>query len=419
MSKNRVLAILILLLPVVGCASFGMKKPKVPILYADDRNNIPADIPSQFLDRYYFLVTGREPGEFHKLITDKERKDFIAKFWTDRDTNPTTPENEYKQEKDQLIDNISAEIFFDEVDTLGLLFSTNGGFRGDMARVYLLHGDPNLTGILKGNTFVNLMLWIYLDENNGNIRYAFLFYKQTNSIGTFSLFPQDLYKMDSCGAINEISVFKDYSYVGVSNRACSPSMEGVVFELQNATSSGLLNGYYFVWALFNFSQNGSILQGEALRPPKPASEVAKSSIASVAGEAPKLTGMAGTDYILASCKYCNSLIPAQLHLGKELWLSIRQGDVDWQVSGSQVEVGLKTRVIMENTETRAVLVFEKQTTNKNSKDLIVSSASNQIAVVLVTADEVNQIPAGSYRVNVYVKNIMTKKYNAWLAEFKK
>src|SRR3989344_1825168 len=221
-----------------GCASSGMKKPT--LVYVDRHNNIPSDISSQFLYRYERFISGKEKRAFKKLQTDEDRQVFIDKFWAERDPNPATPENEEKERIDGLIDQIDSEPFFSGSGLSGLTFRSNGGFRGDMAWVYLLHGEPNAMDMLSGNRFVDLMLWVYLDESNGRVLYAFLFY-QKGGFGEYHLFSQESYRMDFCGAINEISKFKQYSLE--MGRQC-PEAEAVLREIFYANGkAGLINGY--------------------------------------------------------------------------------------------------------------------------------------------------------------------------------
>ncbi|MEK7121157.1 MAG: GWxTD domain-containing protein, partial [Patescibacteria group bacterium] len=341
MRKSRAfIFVLVVLLPfMAGCASSGMKKPTV---FVDKPNSIPADIPSQFLNRYEHFVTGKERKEFKKLLTDEERQVFIDKFWAARDPDPTTPENEYKQEIDERIDDIADERFFGTPGTTGLLFRSNGGFRGDMARVYLLHGEPDALDILEGHSFVPLMLWIYGDSGSNRILYAFLFY-QKSALGSYRMFSQDSYQMDWCGAIYEVASTRTYTYTRPGGgQGCSDDIYQVYNEiLRSSGKGGILDGYVFAWALFNFSTGLDSKQGKALEPPKPASEIAKQSKSRVIGEAPELVGTAGTDYILASCEKCNSMIPGELQLDKEFTLSVRRGDMDWQIVDGQAKSVLK------------------------------------------------------------------------------
>lgn len=418
-NKTFVLVITLPLIFTVGCASVGNKKPKI---FVDKLNSIPADIPSQFLDRYYFLID-KERKEFKKFMTDEEQQVFIDKFWLERDSDPSTPENEYKQEIDERIDNIVNKLFLSTSGVFGLSFKANGGFRGNMAKVYLLHGEPDVMDTIEGNSFVPLMLWVYFNPENGSILYAFLFY-QKGGLGSFSLFPQDTYKLDPCGAVNEIKTIRNHTYFGSGNQACPFDVEDVFRELQTANSKGgILDGYIFAWSLFNFSQGGSISQGLALQAPKSASEIAKRSKARVTGEVSELIGTVGIDYILASCENCNSFIPAELQLEKEFVFSVRRSDIDWRAVGDEIKVELKIRIILEDIADQTLLIFEKKVLFKDKKDLIISDPLGRVAIPFLTVDEVAQIPVGTYQVSVYVKNItsglMTKKYNTWSKEITK
>lgn len=416
-SKMLVLVFVILSPFMVGCASGGIKKPTV---FVDKLNMIPADIPSQFPNRYEQFISDKEQKEFKKFLTDEDRQVFIDKFWFEHDPDPSTSENERKQEIDERIDNIANEIFFGIPGIAGLLFRSNGGFRGDMAKVYLLHGEPDAMDILEGNSFVPLMLWVYFNPENGGILYAFLFY-QRNSMGTFLLFYQDAYKLDSCGAVNEIMAHKEYSYFGGGNQACPPNVEEIFRRLQMSSGKGgILDGYIFAWALFNFSQDSSLTQGAALEPPKPASEIAKQSKARVTGEASKLVGTAGTDYILASCESCNSMIPTELSLGERFIISGPWKNFDWMVKEDYLELLLKYRIILQNQNENKPIVFEGMA----KMGVINSLDSNKYPEATVFVDlldlaQIAAIPSGTYHVSVYVKNMMTKKYNAWSKEFTK
>ncbi len=423
-SKALAIALVALSLFAVGCASGGMKKPTV---FIDKPNSIPADIPSQFDSRYERFISDKEMETFHKLQTDEERQAFQDKFWAERDTDPTTPDNEYKEEIDGRIDDIASELFFGTSGTVGLLFSSHGGFRGDMAQVYLLYGEPDAMDVLDGHSFVPLMLWIYGNPENSDNLYAFLFYQKGGS-GTYSIFWQDSYQMDQCGAIYEVATPRTYHYIGGGMRSCPEDLYQIYEEIRSTSGKGgIIDGHIFARALFNFSNDSSLKLGEALQPPKPVSEVARQSKARVTGEAPKLIGTAGPDYIFASCESCNSMIPGELQIGKEFILVVRRGDIDWRVVGEQTEIELKVRIILENTVGRAPLIFEKKVsfqliegTIADGKHMIASAPKFQVFIPLLTTDEVAQIPAGTYQVSVYIKNVtpglMTKKYNALYKE---
>lgn len=413
-SKALTLALIVPLMFVVSCASAGMKKPTV---FVDQYNNVPADIPSQFLARYERFVNGKESKEFKKLLTDEERQVFIDKFWAERDTDPATPENEEKQRIDKLIDDIADERFLSTPGVFGLSFRTNGGFRGDMAQVYLLHGEPDAMDSIEGSRFVNLMLWVYADEQNGDILYAFLFYEKGGGTGAYSLFSQDSYKLDPCGAINQIRTFGQFS--GRMGE-CAPDTEDIFRELQNATGKGgILDGYIFAWSLFNFSQDGSITQGAALDAPKPASELAKESRARVTGEAPERVGKAGTDFILSSCAGCNSLIPAEFSAGERFTVFGPWKNFDWTVNGEYLELSLKYRIVLQEPGAGKPIVLEGLAAMRVKKSSLDEKPEATLVVDLLDPAQVAAIPVGTYRVSVYVKNPMTGKYNAWVEEFER
>jgi len=399
---------------IIGCASTETKKP---IIFVDKPNSIPADIPSQFLNRYYVLID-KEDKEFKKLLTDEERQEFIDKFWLERDPDPSTSENEYKNEIDERINDIADEVFFSTHGTTGLLFRSNGGFRGDMAKVYLLHGEPDVMDTLEGNSFVPMMLWIYGNPNNGSILYAFLFYQKSFS-GSYRLFSQDSYRMDSCGAINEVAVFRSFGYAGgMQAQACPDELTRVYYDIYNSSGKGgVIDGYVFAWALFNFSQGSSSLQGKALQPPKPASEIAKQSNARITGEAPKLVGTSGADYILASCGNCNSIIPAELSLGERFTISASWKNFDWMARGEQLELSIKYRIIFEGHNRSKPIVLEDVVVMDMKKRSLDEYSEMIVVVDLVKPEQVAAIPSGTYQVSVYIKNTLTSKYNAWDKEF--
>ena len=45
-----------------------------------------------------YIITNEERAAFKKLTTDDERESFIENFWERRNPNPSSPENEFKEE---------------------------------------------------------------------------------------------------------------------------------------------------------------------------------------------------------------------------------------------------------------------------------------------------------------------------------
>lgn len=79
-----------------------------------------------------YIVTDQERVAFQKLTTDDERESFIETFWERRNPNPTSPENEYKEEYYQRI-NYANEHFGSRIR----------GWKTDRGRIYIMNGPPD------------------------------------------------------------------------------------------------------------------------------------------------------------------------------------------------------------------------------------------------------------------------------------
>ena len=399
---------------------------------------IPPDMPQYFLKRYEQFIPGkvakpiekinkrlkdlekskkRSEAEVNSLLA--ERQQLIDKFWSERD---------FKQIVDERIEDIQQEIFFQSQETPGLLFGANGGFRGDMAQVYLLHGspgDPDLGFISIRNsdsTFNDLMLWLYMDKEGENIRFAFLFYRKGLGGGSFELLSQDSFMMDPCGAVNEIMRSHTYAY-----RGCTDEIYNALRQLELGTAVDGTPGYYYAWALFNFSQDPGLRQGKALQPPSPVSELLKRSTARVIGEPAPLTAEEKVSrFVFSDCDSCNSMIPAELNKD-ELTVSIVRKNLDWAIVGDEIKTELKIRIIIESLDDKksGPIVVEIKFTHVVAKKLLTDNPEGKLVLYLLPS--LASLPAGNYTVNIYIKNVLTNnagenvsnKYAAWLENFVK
>ncbi len=361
-----------------------------------------------------------------------EIEPMIADFWANYypDPDPATPENERKQLIDERINNIAQEIFFSSPETPSLLFGHNGGFRGDMAWVYLLHGSPgeeNIPGfrsVMSENAmFTDLMLWLYMDQENQNIRFAFLFYQK--GVGVYQLFPQDNYKMDICGAVNEIMKFRSMGY-----RGCTDEINVAFQQLQGESASDGTPGYLYSWALTNFSSNPEILQRRALDPPPSVSEIAKKSNSRVVGEPALLSNEEKSSRFILSGY--NSMIPAEFNKDSFI-ISIARKNLDWAIVESdppsptatdgqgKIKTELKIRLIIESLDDRKFKpgIIETQFTKVIARSSLMDNPNGKIVIPLLP--EFSSLPPGNYVVNIYIKNILTNdsgsyvsnKYAAW------
>ncbi len=98
-------------------------------LYNLERKLKPED--ASFLSKVQYIITGDERKIFLEL-PDSERAAFQEEFWKRRDPDPDTPENEFKTE------------YFQRVDQAGAMFRGEGrpGWLTDRGRIFILFGPP-------------------------------------------------------------------------------------------------------------------------------------------------------------------------------------------------------------------------------------------------------------------------------------
>ena len=86
----------------------------------------------QWLERdVVYIISAEEEAVFKKLSTPEERDAFIAQFWVRRDPNPSTSENEFKEEHYRRIA-YTNEKFKSGID----------GWETDRGRIYIIYGPP-------------------------------------------------------------------------------------------------------------------------------------------------------------------------------------------------------------------------------------------------------------------------------------
>jgi GWxTD domain-containing protein len=94
-----------------------------------------------FLSRVVYIITSSETKEF-KALPDSERPEFIARFWNRRDPDPSTEENEFKDE------------YLGRVSRAERLFFGEGrsGWLTDRGRIYVLFGPPDQRSATSSST---------------------------------------------------------------------------------------------------------------------------------------------------------------------------------------------------------------------------------------------------------------------------
>ncbi len=85
----------------------------------------------EFFSKVRYIITAQEKKIFLNL-PKSERDEFIKEFWKKRDPDPSTEENEFKEE------------YYERIEMANLLFKEGGtpGWLQDRGRVYILLGPP-------------------------------------------------------------------------------------------------------------------------------------------------------------------------------------------------------------------------------------------------------------------------------------
>src|SRR5688572_14541912 len=79
-----------------------------------------------------YIVSEAERKAFRALQTDEEREAFIRTFWDNRDPNPDTEENEYREE------------YYERIAYANEHFSSGiPGWKTDRGRIYIRWGKPD------------------------------------------------------------------------------------------------------------------------------------------------------------------------------------------------------------------------------------------------------------------------------------
>jgi GWxTD domain-containing protein len=389
-----------------GCASTGKKD-------VDGVNKrsirVPPDTPDTFLKRYYFLIEKKtkicgetREKEFKLLATEEEKQKCIDEFWTARDPDPMTPVNEYKETLDDRIADIESEILV-TVPFLGnTTFGSNGGYRGEMAQVYLIHGLPDYTAFLEeGSYHVSLMLWLYVNPENGRHKYRFLFYED------YSMPPFSLLRFQN-GALTLGMTIAEISRMPTIGAQWTPIHDAIVREIRYSQ-----DGMLFLAALFEFSDYSNMNVSKALKPPKSMKEFIDKEDSKIHGQ----TDLKDLEVRYSSCDGCLSSIPLTLRLqnGKVL---AKRSDLDWIVKDDQILCELWVMIQIRSHKTGVISYLNKNVQIKSVKDSLEKFPSEELTIRILTEEELMYLySTGRYDMQIYVKNVHTFKYNAWSLVF--
>ncbi len=361
-----------------------------------------------FSDKYQFFLTKQDKKELKNAKTSEEFKKFESNFWKQRDPSPNTPENEFKQEVDSRLKDIADDISMDESGLPNACFGRNGELNGEMAKVYLLYGEPGFKKFLRGQSFVELLLWVYNDED-GREQYRFLFYRQKNS-GYFRLFRDQEF-------LTKQIVVKELANWENAFRGDSFQADSIMQDIR------LQGGDIFIRALLGFSDDSATKLDEAIKPPTPETILAMYKRETVSGlPEQKLGGetqpsISKTEITKAKILegFSKTSIPAELSItGKVLEITMLASNLDWTIVGENAECVFVYRLVLQTKATKEVYVFEQEkSVSMPAKDL--DDEDERIVSLSLSVEGVDSdLNSGKYSTYIYLKNKATKKYSAWL-----
>lgn len=300
------------------------------------------DHKNMLLERYGFFLNPKgykeEKSIFDRCSTVEAMDQFFDIFWSIRDPDPTTPSNEYKDIIDQRILDVQNEVLFQDLEASGINFASNGGLRGEMARVYLLRGMPSAK--VKASDMVriaDLMVWYYVDVNQRPM-FIFLFYNKGTG-----------YQLFKKHGINNSP-----EYLIESLRVIAQSYPTTQEEFQEIYQELQMNDPEFIFrtALQTFSYYDKIRVEDAIAPPSPEVITAKAIQPKILGipDIPKDAGFLPSSYF--------ATIPGKFRFEQDVdgnyrpILEIVPSNVDWEGKGQVFETGLDFLVTFVNRKTR-------------------------------------------------------------------
>lgn len=111
----------------------------IPVLlsFSKESKKSPKDLPERYrswlLEDVIYIITPVEKEVFLQLENDRERNLFMEAFWKQRDPDPITPENEFREEHYRRI-NYANKWYGRGTPT--------PGWKTDMGRIYIILGEP-------------------------------------------------------------------------------------------------------------------------------------------------------------------------------------------------------------------------------------------------------------------------------------
>ena len=125
MKKGGFIAVLALILAAISLLPAQTKK---------SLKDLPPEHRKWLEEDVVYIISPKEKEVFLQLETNRDRSLFIQAFWKQRDPTPETEENEFRTEHYRRIQYANQWFGKD---------SPGPGWRSDMGRVYIQHGEPD------------------------------------------------------------------------------------------------------------------------------------------------------------------------------------------------------------------------------------------------------------------------------------
>ena len=133
----RPLGILLLFVSSALCSWTGQSQTQTPVKEKSKSQKGKSESTTGYYAKWLnqdvtYIITPEERSVFASLKTDEERESFIEQFWQRRNPDPTSAENEYKEEHYRRIQ------YANEVFAAGI-----PGWMTDRGRIYIMYGKPD------------------------------------------------------------------------------------------------------------------------------------------------------------------------------------------------------------------------------------------------------------------------------------
>ncbi len=173
MSRKALFWIFFLLLACFsGSAHSGQKK---------SAKDLPPNYRKWLEEEVVYIITAKEKDVFLQLETDREREIFIEAFWKQRDPDPLTPENEFKIEHYKRIAYANQYLGRE---------GPGAGWRSDMGRFHIILGAPQQIERYENlSEIYPTVIWFYDGMAKYGIQNSFyLMFFKPHGTGEFELY---------------------------------------------------------------------------------------------------------------------------------------------------------------------------------------------------------------------------------------